>query len=59
MLKIFMQTFFEYVEYIFRYDLPSMNGQKQSKHRIVCLKAGAVTTTKIINTILYKQFSKQ
>ena len=50
MLKTFMQKFFEYVKYFFRYDLRSMNVQKQSKHCIVCLKTGAVNTTKIIKS---------
>ena len=44
MLKTFVQKFLEYVKYFFRYDLPSKNGQKHSKHCIVCLKTGAVTS---------------
>ena len=52
MVKTFVQKFLEYVEYFFRYNLPSKNGQKHSKHRIVCLKTGQSLVTKFLESWL-------
>ena len=43
MLRAFVQKFFEYVKYFFRYDLPSKNGQNLTKSDLTWQIAGAPT----------------